>query len=268
MWRQNPVIYARLKRTFETFVRPLNNMPPTATKLSPQATKTRILDAAESLFVSGGFESLSMRQITSAAGVNLAAVNYHFGSKDALIQAVLARQLDPLDANRVAMLDRFEQQLGPSLTCEHVLAAMFLPAVRMFADPHQSGRYLQFLGRAYTDPSPVVRDFINTHYLQSLGRFFLAFQRTLPDLPRHDLGFRLHFALGALSGILAGGNTQRLIKDFTQGHTNETLLLSRLTALMVAALRAPLPGPGDLTAFSEIVRLSDASADVVQTSEI
>ena len=71
-------------------------MPPASTKLSPQDTKSRILDAAEELFISGGFDSLSMRQITSAAGVNLAAVNYHFGSKDALIQSVLARKLDPL----------------------------------------------------------------------------------------------------------------------------------------------------------------------------
>jgi len=235
-------------------------MPPiTTARLSPQDTKSRILDAAEALFVSGGFESLSMRQITSAAGVNLAAVNYHFGSKDALIQAVLSRQLDPLNERREAMLDHFEKEVGSLLTCEHVLAAMFLPAVRMFNDPQDSGRYLQFLGRAYTDPSPVVRDFINTHYLQTLGRFFTAFQRTLPELPRAELGFRLHFAMGALSGILAGGNTQRLIRDFTQGHTDETLLLSRLAALMVAALKAPLPGPGDLTAFGDIVRLSDGS---------
>lgn len=230
------------------------------TKLTPQATKTRILDAAEALFVSGGFESLSMRQITSAAGVNLAAVNYHFGSKDSLIQAVLGRQLDPLNDQRTQLLDKFEQEQGDALTCEHVLAAMFLPAVRMFkGDSVQSGRFLQFLGRAYTDPSPVVRDFINSHYTQTLGRFFMAFQRALPDLERAELGFRLHFAMGALSGILAGGNTQRLIKDFTQGHTDEVFLLSRLSSLMVAALRAPLPSPEKANIFSEIVRLHDAS---------
>ncbi len=243
-------------------------MPPASPRLSPQATKTRILDAAETLFISGGFESLSMRQITSAAGVNLAAVNYHFGSKDALIQAVLSRQLDPLNEQRVAMLDKFEREQGLALTCEHVLAAMFLPAVRMFrGDSAQSGRYLQFLGRAYTDPSAVVRDFINTHYLQTLGRFFTAFQRTLPDLNRQDLGFRLHFAMGALSGILAGGNTQRLIKDFTQGHTDEVFLLSRLSALMVAALRAPLPTPEKASIFTEIVREHDASERQALVSE-
>jgi AcrR family transcriptional regulator len=232
-------------------------MPQASTRLSPADTKTRILDAAESLFVSGGFESMSMRQITSAAGVNLAAVNYHFGSKDALIQAVLARRLDPLNEQRVQMLDAFEAALADKLTCEHVLVAMFLPAVRIFrSDAPLADRYLHFLGRAYTEPSPVVRDFINNHYIQTLGRFFFAFQRTLPELSREDLGFRLHFAMGALSGILAGGNTQRLIRDFTQGQGDqEALILARLASLMVAALRAPLPGATEATAFGAMANL-------------
>lgn len=235
-------------------------MPQAPTRLSsasPADTKTRILDAAETLFVSGGFDSMSMRQITSAATVNLAAVNYHFGSKDALIQAVLARRLDPLNEQRVAMLEAFENALGDKLTCEHVLVAMFLPAVRIFrSDAPLADRYLHFLGRAYTDPSTVVRDFINTHYIQTLGRFFFAFQRTLPDLGREDLGFRLNFAMGALSGILAGGNTQRLIREFTQDHgDHEAVILSRLASLMVAALKAPLPGSTEATLFGAMANL-------------
>ncbi len=231
-------------------------MPAQATaRLSPADTKTRILDAAETLFVAGGFESMSMRQITSAAGVNLAAVNYHFGSKDALIQAVLSRRLDPLNEQRLAMLDTFEAALGDRLTCEHVLVAMFLPAVRIYrSDAPFADRYLHFLGRAYTDPSPVVRDFINTHYIQILGRFFSAFQQTLPELERHDLGFRLNFAMGALASILAAGNTQRVIREFTQGSgDNEALILSRLASLMVAALKAPLPGAAETNLFDSIV---------------
>jgi AcrR family transcriptional regulator len=226
-------------------------------RLSPADTKTRILDAAETLFVSGGFESMSMRQITSAAAVNLAAVNYHFGSKDALIQAVLSRKLDPLNEHRLSMLDTFEAALGARLTCEHVLVAMFLPAVRIFrSDVPFADRYLHFLGRAYTDPSPVVRDFINTHYIQILGRFFAAFQLTLPNLERHDLGFRLNFAMGALSSILAAGNTQRVIREFTQDSgDNEALILSRLASLMVAALKAPLPGPAQTNQFDAIVNI-------------
>jgi AcrR family transcriptional regulator len=208
-------------------------MPAALPKISPADTKTRILDAAEALFVAGGFDSMSMRQITGAASVNLAAVNYHFGSKDALIHAVLARRLDSLNEQRLLMLDAFEAAFGAELTCEHVLTAMFLPAVRIFrSNAPGADRYLHFLGRAYTDPSVVVRDFINSHYIQSLGRFFFAFQRTLPELSREDLGFRLHFALGALSGILAGGNTQRLIRDFTQEQGDEEpVILARLASL-------------------------------------
>ena len=226
-------------------------------RLSPADTKTRILDAAESLFVSGGFDSMSMRQITSAAGVNLAAVNYHFGTKDALIHAVLSRRLDPLDAQRRAMLDAFEANYAAKLNCEHVLVALFLPAVRIFRSVAPGAdRFLHFLGRAYTDPSPVVRDFIQTHYIETLGRFFFAFQRTLPELSREDLGFRLNFAMGALSGILAGGNTQRLIREFTQQQgDHEAVILSRLSSLMVAALKAPLPGPQEASEFGAMANL-------------
>ena len=225
------------------------------TRLVPTDTKTRILDAAETLFVTGGYESMSMRQITASANVNLAAVNYHFGSKDSLIHAVLARQLDPLNEHRVALLQWFEKELGDKLTCEHVLVALFLPAVRIFrGDGPHAERYLHFIGRAYTDPSPVVRDYINSRYLETLGSFFFAFQRTLPTLSRDELGFRLHFALGALSGILAGGETQRLIRDFTRGEgDDEALILARLSSLMVAALNAPLPDAVQSRVFGAIL---------------
>jgi len=69
-------------------------------------TRTRILDSAEELFMLHGFEGTSMRLLTSSAGVNLAAVNYHFGSKDALIEALFRRRLDPMNAARIAELER------------------------------------------------------------------------------------------------------------------------------------------------------------------
>lgn len=232
-------------------------MPEAPIRPAVADTKTRILDAAEALFVIGGFDALSMRQITTSAQVNLAAVNYHFGSKDSLIHAVLARQLDTLNTARLAMLDKLEAAMGDQLLCEHVMVAMFLPAVRISrSDAPHASRYLQFLGRAYTDPSPVVRDFIDTHYLETLGRFFLAFQRTLPQLTVEDLAFRLHFAMGALSGVLAGGDTQRLLHEFTRGQgEHESFLLTRLISLMAAALKVPLPGPNDPTLFDDVIQL-------------
>ncbi|MEZ2306439.1 TetR/AcrR family transcriptional regulator [Paraburkholderia sp. RCC_158] len=222
-------------------------------------TKSRILDAAETLFIDCGYEAMSMRQITSRAEVNLAAVNYHFGSKESLIHSMLSRRLDRLNEERVKLLDRFDQMLGERLTCEHVLGAMFIPALRLSRDPRVGGKaFLRLLGRAYTDPSAFIRDFLNAHYASVAVRFFDAFQRALPHLPREELGWRLHFAIGALSGVLAGADTESLIAEFSQGKSmNDLQLIARLASLMVAALKAPLPDASQLAMFAAV--LGDAT---------
>ncbi|WGS51419.1 TetR/AcrR family transcriptional regulator [Paraburkholderia sp. D15] len=222
-------------------------------------TKSRILDAAETLFIECGYEAMSLRQITSRAEVNLAAVNYHFGSKESLIHSMLSRRLDKLNQERLKLLDRFDDMLGARLTCEHVLGAMFIPALRLSRDPRVGGKaFLRLLGRAYTDPSAFIRDFLNAHYESVAVRFFDAFQRALPHLPREELGWRLHFAIGALSGVLAGTDTDSLISEFSQGKSmNDLQLIARLASLMVAALKAPLPDGTQLAAFAAV--LGDAT---------
>ncbi|MEX3935057.1 TetR/AcrR family transcriptional regulator [Paraburkholderia phymatum] len=226
-------------------------------------TKSRILDAAETLFIECGYEAMSLRQITSKAEVNLAAVNYHFGSKEALMHAMLSRRLDLLNQERLKLLDRFDALLGPRLTCEHVLGAMFIPALRLSRDTRIGGKaFLRLLGRAYTDPSSFIRDFLSAHYASVSERFFEAFQRALPHLPREELGWRLHFAIGALSGVLAGADTNNLITEFSQGKSmNDLQLIARLASLIVSALKAPLPDASQLATFASV--LGDAgSADI------
>src|SRR5260221_14587037 len=95
-------------------------------------TKDRILDAAEALFMEHGFEATSLRAITAAGDVNLAAVNYHFGTKEELFQAVLTRRLDPMNQDRVALLTRLESDAVPDpLSCERILMALFVPALTL-----------------------------------------------------------------------------------------------------------------------------------------
>src|SRR3982075_3031318 len=94
-------------------------------------TRTRILDAAEELFMLHGFEGTSMRVLTATAGVNLAAVNYHFGSKDALIEALFRRRLDPMNAARVSELDRLETETkGRLLAPEEIIRAFVGQSLR------------------------------------------------------------------------------------------------------------------------------------------
>jgi AcrR family transcriptional regulator len=212
-------------------------------------TKDRILDAAESLFLDHGFEATSLRQITAAAGVNLAAVNYHFGSKDELFQAVLTRRLDPMNAERVALLTQYEDEAaGKLLSCEKILAAMFIPALVLSRDVQRGGsNFLRLLGRAYADPAPFIRRLLSEQYAPMIARFKAAFARALPHLPKQELSWRLHFVMGALSYTLAGDDVLKLIAALNLVDTdNHELLLRRLAPFLVAGLKAPLPDLDEL----------------------
>ena len=144
---------------------------PLASSRAPAATKQRILDTAESLFMEHGFEATSLRSITAAAGVNLAAVNYHFGSKEELFQSVLTRRLDPMNHARLALLTRLEREAGPhALSCDKILTALFVPALALARDPARGGKnFLRLLGRAYADPAPFIRQFLSTQYALDYG---------------------------------------------------------------------------------------------------
>src|SRR6266568_1670549 len=181
------------------------------------ATQGKILDAAEALFMEHGFEATSLRQITATAGVNLAAVNYHFGSKEELFQAVLTRRLDPMNQERIELLQKLEREAaGKTLSCEKVLFAMLIPALRLARDERRGGKnFLRLLGRAYADPAPFIRHFLSQQYAGMIGRYKEAFLRALPQLSRQELTWRLHFVMGALSYTLAGTDALKLFSQVT-----------------------------------------------------
>src|SRR5215471_11796867 len=208
------------------------------------ATKDKILGAAEELFMEHGFEATSLRAITAAARVNLAAVNYHFGSKEELFQAVLSRRLDPMNQQRVELLDRLERDAAHNaLPCEQILAAMFIPALKLSRDPERGGKnFLRLLGRAYADPAPFIRQFLSEQYAVMILRFKSAFARALPELPPKELSWRLHFIMGALSYTLAGTDALKLIAELTPTESgNDEMLLRRLAPFLLAGLKSPLP---------------------------
>ena len=210
----------------------------------PAETKARILDAAETLFMEHGYEATSLRAITAAADVNLAAVNYHFGSKEELFQSVLTRRLDPMNQRRLELLTRFESEAAPKpLSCDRILSALLIPALKLARDPARSGsNFLRLLGRAYADPAPFIRHFLSEQYAGMIGRFKAAFARALPNMPRKELSWRLHFIMGALSYTLAGTDALRLIAELNPHETtNDEILLRRLAPFLLAGLTAPLP---------------------------
>jgi AcrR family transcriptional regulator len=236
----------RIKRTFKSVKQ---SSPMTKPNRVPDSwrtgeTQSRLLDAAEALFMEHGYEATTLRQITATAGVNLAAVNYHFGGKEGLFQAVLTRRLDPMNQDRLQLLDALEAKAaGKPLTAEQILWAMFLPALQLSRDRQRGGKnFLRLLGRAYVDPAPFMRQFLNERYTDMVTRFKKAFAAALPHLPKQELSWRLHFTLGAMAYTIAGTDLMQVISSLNpRDANNDEMLLRRLLPFLVAGLRAPVP---------------------------
>jgi AcrR family transcriptional regulator len=204
-------------------------------------TRTRILDAAEELFMQNGFGGTSMRMLTARASVNLAAVNYHFGSKDALIEAVFHRRLDAINAARIAALDAIEAS-GRTPSAEEVIRAFVGPSLRMIEDAKGGGRnFIRLLGRTYTEPAKPIRALIGQMYAPIMQRYKAALERALPHMPREELIWRMHFMFGTLAYTLAATDTVQLIAGSKpEDRYDARLLEDRLSAFLASGLNAPL----------------------------
>ncbi len=209
----------------------------------PHETRTRILDVAEELVMLHGFEGTSMRLLTSRADVNLAAVNYHFGSKDALIEALFRRKLDPMNTARIAELERLETEAkGRPLAPEAVIRAFVGPSLRHMEDAKGGGRnFIRLLGRTYTEPTKPIRMLIGQLYAPTMQRYKAALERALPHMAREELVWRMHFMFGTLAYTLAATDTVQLIAGCKpEDRYDARLLEDRLTAFLAAGLNAPL----------------------------
>jgi AcrR family transcriptional regulator len=223
-------------------------MSETNHKQGPE-TRARILDAAEALFTAHGFEATSMRMITGQAGVNLAAVNYHFGSKDALIQEVFRRRLTELNRRRLAALDAAERAAeGRPVKPSRIVESFFGVSLEMAADTEGGGAtFMRLLGRTYTEPNEFVRQFLAEEYSEVVDRFMGALYRALPDVPRDEILWRFHFMMGAMSYAIAGTDALRLFAGEVDD-TDPRHLMPRLMSFLLGGLRAPLP---DMTIHEE-----------------
>lgn len=198
------------------------------------ATKQRILSAAESLFASQGFTHTSTRMITQQAGVNLAAVNYHFGSKKNLIQAVLRNYFESVMPNLDAKIDQLEKVEQPEII--DIISCVITPLIAMDKDkPHSASVFIQLLGRGYSDSQGHLRSFILGNYGDTIARLMSLFRRSVSDVSEQELFWRLHFALGSFVFSMASSNALVEIAqaDFNQYPDTEAII-ERL-ALFVAS---------------------------------
>src|SRR5712671_2315785 len=166
----------------------------------PSDTRSRILNVAEELFGELGLDRVSIRDITRKAKVNLAAINYHFGSKEDLIAAVFERRVVPVNEARLAALDAVEQSAGKRIPkLEAILEAFIRPALQSSLNASRGGTaFSKLFGRCLSEPSPEVEALLKRQFEPLVERMDAALLKALPHLSRSEIFWRMKFTYGAL----------------------------------------------------------------------
>ncbi|MGK0187084.1 MAG: AcrR family transcriptional regulator [Verrucomicrobiales bacterium] len=192
----------------------------------PSATRVRLLDVAERLFAEKGFEAVSLRHITAEAEANLAAVHYHFGSKEALVAAVIQRWIKPLNKKRLQLLEKVENEAeanGQIATVAMVAEAFVRPPLELYRKSDQSKRvFFRLMGRCMLETREDIASILIKEFREVVDAFNLAFRKSLPDLKPQEVTMRMMFMAGAMAHAilnidkLAGFHGKRMAEPSTE----------------------------------------------------
>ncbi len=170
-------------------------------KSTGQDARERILDVSEELFANGSFDSVSIRAVTSKAGVNLSAVNYYFGSKQGLFQSVYVRRATLMNHERLHLLYEADEKAkvdGRDASLRELISAMLTPPIFWLCDEEKGfSVYIRFLARAYLEESSDM-DNVLRQEVDVFARFVPYFQKIKPDLSEEDVYWRIHFIMGVM----------------------------------------------------------------------
>lgn len=234
--------------------------------MAQSETVERILDAAEQLFADKGFSETSLRLITGKAGVNLAAVNYHFGSKKALIQAVFSRFLGPFCSSLERELDRRQSKPDPKLTLEQLLEIL---VEQSLAVSPRSGNdlsiFMRLLGLAFSESQGHLRRYLEDMYGKVFRRYMLLLNDAAPRIPPLELFWRVHFMLGAAAFSMSGIKALRAIaeNDFAV-NTSIEQVMRLMVPFLAAGMRADTGVTDEALANAQLKIRSKASQSALR----
>jgi len=201
--------------------------------------KLKLVEAAEKLFAEKGFEAVSVRDITKEAGANVAAVNYHFGSRDGLVVAVISRYIMPVNQERLVRLDRAERN-GNDV--REIIAAFVKPIVEQVGKSELSEKlYCQLLGRIFSEQSVSLPGELEYQTRSVVERFTKALHKALKEFSSDEVLWRLHFIVGGLIHLLTHSGFLYRVAGSLAGAPSVESNIERFLDFAVAGLRDGLP---------------------------
>ncbi len=213
--------------------------PPSTPRRNGARTRERILDAAERLFAERGVAGVSLRAIIAEAGVNLASVHYHFGSKDALVNAVVGRYAGPINEQRLARLDELERRYGRRPAPLRRLVAAFVdPVFERAVEPDRGRNFTRLMGRLLAEPEYFFSRIAPEQFQAVRDRFLAAFRRTLPELPSVEVFWRMMLMVGTLAAALRMGEFGPELSGGCVPPATPDQMRLRLLDFLAAGLRA------------------------------
>ncbi len=202
-------------------------------------SKRKLVDAAEQLFAEKGFEAVSVRHITQLAKTNVAAVNYHFGSREELLTLVMMRCMEPITEERLARLDFAERKRpGKALPLEEIVDALVRPFVTQVKKSELSEKvFYKLIGRVFAQQSDGLPAPLEDQLRQVSERFTKALAKALPGVATEDLVWRLHFVTGGMIHLLTHQDVLQRITNGASGTPTMDATLSRFVRFAVIGLR-------------------------------
>jgi AcrR family transcriptional regulator len=199
-------------------------------------TRNAILDAAERLYADRGFADVTLRDIVAAANVNLAAVNYHFGSKDELIAELFVTRSLATNRERLNQLKAAEAAGGGRADIDAILRALVGPTLRGCLGPdNERSAAARFMIRASIESVPPIRR-IKNREIDHLRKFAAAMRRSLPGRNQVDLYWGLHFALAMAHQTIRDSERLTKLSEGSCDLNDVTGIIERIVAVSMLAL--------------------------------
>lgn len=209
------------------------------TSIPESGAKLRLVEAAEQLFAERGFEAVSVRDITKRAGMNIASINYHFGSRDGLVAGVMIRYITPINDERLARIEALERRWsGKSVPLEEILDAFVRPLATQVRKSELSERlFLKLVGRMFGEQASAMPPAVEEQFKQVVARFVKALSKALSELAVDEILWRMHFVVGAMVHSMAQDEVLQRISQGASGNPTIEATLSRFSRFAVAGLR-------------------------------